>query len=432
MKNIDEKDKQYKAYLDEFLEISNKFECEKVKMEELIKKTQDYQQECVKRAIAAEVSVLENWKENEFYKLCRKSTNAKANLKYLKFMTSHSATPQSKLQIDSWESFISNIGEEQKKIEATPEKPPINDPAIIMCSSAAPHLFATFSNVNDNCSLSSKAKTHTGNKNPDPPSDKDIGELLSECRQSSLSDKVCLPQSLGNSERHLQNIQPQHKILEEPAGAAGLDCATILNKPILGKLPENIIDQLRIIFPYHTSSDLENFIKEVSVKNRNKLSTDEYLNRITEFILDHPNTKKVLSSFRKNEKLSSCTSGENGSHTQKVLNTSVQSKPKSKTDNEKKNKPKLPPQSNQMPWKNIGETSKSKWKKSNDAIDNDPCVICHEELTSSLLHVLDCGHRFHKLCIGPWIKEHSTCPTCRRHILLREDYPELPGRNKKN
>ncbi|XP_034297822.1 E3 ubiquitin-protein ligase TTC3 isoform X2 [Pantherophis guttatus] len=466
MKNIDEKDKQYKSYLDEFLEISNRFECEKIKMEELIKKTQDYQQECVKRAIAAEVSVLENWKEKEFYKLCRKSTNAKANIKYLKFMTSHSAAPQSKLQIDSWESFISNIGEEKKKIEsqfeeriyivkngallnsitpvetaalqpptglslATPEKSPINDPAIIMYSPAAPHLSAPFSNVNDNYSLSSKAKTHTGNKNPEPPSDKDIGELPSECRQSSLSDKVCLPQSLGNSGRHLQNIQQLHSILEEPAGAAELDYATILNKPILGKLSENIIDQLRIIFPYHTSSDLEKFIKEVNVKNRNKLSADDYLNRVTEFILDHPNTKKVLSSSRKNEGLSSCTSGENASHTQKVLNTLVQSKPKSKAANEKKNKTRLPSQSNQMPWKNIGETSKSKWRKSNDTIDNDPCVICHEELTSSLLHVLDCGHRFHKLCIGPWIKEHSTCPTCRRHILLREDYPELPGRNKK-
>ncbi|KAM3837204.1 E3 ubiquitin-protein ligase TTC3 isoform 3-T3 [Vipera latastei] len=466
MKNIDEKDKQYKAYLDEFLEISNKFECEKVKMEELIKKTQDYQQECVKRAIAAEVSVLENCKEKELYKLCRKSTNAKGNLKYLKFMTSHSAMPQSKLQIDSLELFISNIGEEKKKIEsqfeericivkngallnsitpietaelqpptglslATPEKSPINDPAIIMYSAAAPHLFAPFSNVKDNYSLPSKVKTHTGNKDPEPPSDKDIGELPSECRQSSLSDKVCLPQSLGHSGRHLQSIQPQHSVLEESAGAAELDDAPILNKPILGKLSENIINQLRIIFPYHTSSDLETFIKEANIKNRNKLSTDAYLNRVTEFILDHPNTKKVLSSSGKNEKLSSCTSGKNGSHTQKVLNTLVQSKPKSKAANEKKNKTNLPSQSNQMPWKKISETSKSKWKKSNDATDNDPCVICHEELTSNLLHVLDCGHRFHKLCIGPWIKEHSTCPTCRRHILLREDYPELPGRNKK-
>lgn len=77
---------------------------------------------------------------------------------------------------------------------------------------------------------------------------------------------------------------------------------------------------------------------------------------------------KVLSSSRKNEKLSSCTSGENASHTQKVLNTLVQSKPKSKAANEKKNKTRFPSQSNQMPWKNIGETSKSKWRKSNDTI----------------------------------------------------------------
>ncbi|KAM6448322.1 E3 ubiquitin-protein ligase TTC3 isoform 2-T4 [Liasis olivaceus] len=465
MRNIDEKDKQYKAYLDEFLEISNKFECEKVKMEELIKKSQDYQQECVERAIAAEVSVLENWKEMELYKLCRRSANAKANLKYLKFMTSHSARPQSKLQIDSWESFISKIGEEKKKIEsqfeericivkngallnkitpvetadlqppnglssATPEKSPINDPAIIMYSAAAPHLFASFSNVNDNYPLPSKVKTHPGNQDSEPPSNKDVGELPSECRRNSLSDKVCLPQSPGNSRRHIQNIQLQHSILEEPAGAAGLDYAAVLSKPILAKLSENIIDQLRTIFPHHTSSDLENFIKEINVKNRNKLSTDEFLNRVTEFILDHPNTKKVRSSSGKNEKLSSCSSGQNGSHTQKVLKTLGQSKTKSRVANEGKNKTSLPLQSNQMPWKTVGETSKSKWKKSNDATDNDPCVICHEELTSSLLHVLDCGHRFHKLCIGPWIKEHSTCPTCRRHILLREDYPELPGRNR--
>lgn len=139
-----------------------------------------------------------------------------------------------------------------------------------MCSAAAPHLSAPFSNVNDNYSLSSKAKTHTGNKNPAAPSDKDIGELPAECRQSSLSDNVCLPRSLGNSGRRLQNIQAQHSILEERAGAAELDSATILNKPILGKLSENIIDQLRIIFPYHTRYiySRKKWIARTVVKNR--------------------------------------------------------------------------------------------------------------------------------------------------------------------
>uniref|UniRef100_A0A8D2LMB2 TTC3/DZIP3-like helical domain-containing protein n=1 Tax=Varanus komodoensis TaxID=61221 RepID=A0A8D2LMB2_VARKO len=97
-RNNDEKDKQYKRYLDDFLEISNKSENEKVKMEELIKKSHNDHQECVKRAIAAEVSVLENWKETELYKLHRRARNAEANLKYLKFMTRYVLKCMNKLQ----------------------------------------------------------------------------------------------------------------------------------------------------------------------------------------------------------------------------------------------------------------------------------------------------------------------------------------------
>uniref|UniRef100_A0A803SQ01 TTC3/DZIP3-like helical domain-containing protein n=1 Tax=Anolis carolinensis TaxID=28377 RepID=A0A803SQ01_ANOCA len=117
LRNIEEKDKQYKRYLDNFLEISNKFENEKVKMEALIKKSHDENQECIKRAVAAEISVLQNWKETELYKLFRKVTYAEANLKYLEFMTSRSTVPQSKLQIESWETYISNLKEKIRKAE---------------------------------------------------------------------------------------------------------------------------------------------------------------------------------------------------------------------------------------------------------------------------------------------------------------------------
>uniref|UniRef100_A0A674KGN7 TTC3/DZIP3-like helical domain-containing protein n=1 Tax=Terrapene triunguis TaxID=2587831 RepID=A0A674KGN7_9SAUR len=55
LRNIDEKDKQYTVYLGKFLEISNKFANEKVQLEELIKKSKDNYQECIKRAVAAEV-----------------------------------------------------------------------------------------------------------------------------------------------------------------------------------------------------------------------------------------------------------------------------------------------------------------------------------------------------------------------------------------
>ncbi|NXM31808.1 TTC3 ligase, partial [Oxyruncus cristatus] len=54
LKTIDDKEKQYNVYLNTFLDTSNKFANEKVKLEELIKKSQDDCQECVKRAVTAE------------------------------------------------------------------------------------------------------------------------------------------------------------------------------------------------------------------------------------------------------------------------------------------------------------------------------------------------------------------------------------------
>ncbi|NWY96063.1 TTC3 ligase, partial [Loxia curvirostra] len=55
LKTIDEKEKQYNATLNIFLETSNKFANEKGKLEELIKKSQDESQECERRAVKAEV-----------------------------------------------------------------------------------------------------------------------------------------------------------------------------------------------------------------------------------------------------------------------------------------------------------------------------------------------------------------------------------------
>ncbi|KFZ52664.1 E3 ubiquitin-protein ligase TTC3, partial [Podiceps cristatus] len=54
-KTIDEKEKQYNVYLNTYLETSNKLANDKVKLEELIKKSEDDCQECVKRAVKAEV-----------------------------------------------------------------------------------------------------------------------------------------------------------------------------------------------------------------------------------------------------------------------------------------------------------------------------------------------------------------------------------------
>ncbi|NXP28471.1 TTC3 ligase, partial [Scytalopus superciliaris] len=123
LKAIEDKEKQYNVSLNTFLDTSNKFANEKVKLEELIKKSQDDCQECVKRAVKAEISVFQNWKEMEVWKLNGTIAKAQTNLRMLKALSSSaSAAPVLKSQIDSWETFISNVKKQLEKIEAEYEE----------------------------------------------------------------------------------------------------------------------------------------------------------------------------------------------------------------------------------------------------------------------------------------------------------------------
>ncbi|NWV10206.1 TTC3 ligase, partial [Ptilonorhynchus violaceus] len=87
LKTIEDKEKQYNVCLNTFLETSNKFANDKVKLEELIKKSQDDCQECVARAVRAEVSVLQTWKETEVWKLQGTISKAEGNLRILKALS---------------------------------------------------------------------------------------------------------------------------------------------------------------------------------------------------------------------------------------------------------------------------------------------------------------------------------------------------------
>ncbi|XP_076438355.1 uncharacterized protein LOC143277431 isoform X2 [Babylonia areolata] len=57
--------------------------------------------------------------------------------------------------------------------------------------------------------------------------------------------------------------------------------------------------------------------------------------------------------------------------------------------------------------------------------EEDPCLICTDELSTAPTLVLDCGHRFHDQCIREWFKQQTTCPKCRSHAPLQEDFPLL-------
>ncbi|NXG18328.1 TTC3 ligase, partial [Grallaria varia] len=123
LKTIDDKEKQYNVYLNTFLDTSNKFANEKVKLEELIKKSQDDCQECVKRAVKAEISVFQNWKETELWKLNGTIAKAETNLKRLKALSSSAlAAPVLKSQMETWETFITNVKKQLEKVEAEYEE----------------------------------------------------------------------------------------------------------------------------------------------------------------------------------------------------------------------------------------------------------------------------------------------------------------------
>jgi E3 ubiquitin-protein ligase DZIP3 len=57
--------------------------------------------------------------------------------------------------------------------------------------------------------------------------------------------------------------------------------------------------------------------------------------------------------------------------------------------------------------------------------EEDPCVICHDEMNPGDTITLECQHCFHNQCIRTWLREQSTCPTCRVHALLPDEFPSL-------
>mmetsp|Transcript_58496 Transcript_58496/g.171103 ORF Transcript_58496/g.171103 Transcript_58496/m.171103 type:complete len:475 (-) Transcript_58496:258-1682(-) len=54
-----------------------------------------------------------------------------------------------------------------------------------------------------------------------------------------------------------------------------------------------------------------------------------------------------------------------------------------------------------------------------DEFDQSMCPICLDSFDASAggsTVTLDCKHRFHRACIGPWMDEHASCPLCRADV----------------
>ncbi|XP_072792022.1 E3 ubiquitin-protein ligase TTC3 isoform X4 [Taeniopygia guttata] len=459
LKAIDDKEKQYNTCLNTFLETSNKFANDKSKLEELIKKSQVNSQECEKRAVKAEVSVLQTWKETEIWKLKGTIAKAEGNLRMLRALSSSSASaaPVLKSQIDSWEIFISNVKKQLEKVEAEyeekielvkngarnclskveivdfpwpqglltmPGRPSVCDPAIVTYSLAPAHPSAlpAFSSSDGKAPAQTRAKPAPATSEASSAA----GKTHPKAPEGSHSNKISPSCPSGISGNNSQHVQPN--LTHQDPSALQPRPSGIPNNKKLQKRNENIFARLQSIFPNYSSSDLVASIREVQRRNGTSVATlspDEILSQATELILEQQH-KAAPPAGRALQSLGSAPPARGRDVPMEgIAPGSAQAAPGPKTSS------KNPSQPNLQPWGNAGAAPKAKWTKQDSAAcSEDPCAICHDELSTDCCE-LECGHHFHKDCIRMWLKQHSsTCPICRVHALLPEDFPELPAWNK--
>ncbi|XP_023382705.1 E3 ubiquitin-protein ligase DZIP3 isoform X11 [Pteropus vampyrus] len=170
---------------------------------------------------------------------------------------------------------------------------------------------------------------------------------------------------------------------------------------------ERITDRLKTAFPQQTRKELTDLLrklKDAHGKSLSGLTFDEIVYKISQFI-----DPKRAQSQGKSVPNGSCVSP---SHTPPQSNASQPPKPA---------------------WRPLSSQGPATWEGANNLDDEEeekePCVICHENLSPENLSVLPCAHKFHSQCIRPWLMQQGTCPTCRLHVLLPEEFPGHSSRH---
>ncbi|CAH6792587.1 Ttc3 [Phodopus roborovskii] len=375
---------------------------EKVLVEESIRKGREQYEDSHQRAVAAEVSVLENWKEREIYKLQSMASQAETYLKHLKLTDSDSASyPDMESDTHSWESFLSNVGEEIESTKSQFEdriKAVKNGSRLCELSTVgtAELSFPAWTTIRPQSPSES-----SGHEDRGPVTSIDMtGAVYQDSHMEPASGCAeegpeLSPGSPAHQLRRASQVSPSEQIPEadeKPPGQATRSSQS-QKKPF-----NSVIEHLSVIFPCYTSTELAGFVKKVRNKNKNSLSglsIEETVERVTEHILEEQKKKKPNAG--KDNKTSEAQSAA-------AVAKSSQS----------------------APLAVVGPSSKSKGQKREDvpvspAPDANFCEICHEIFKSKNMRVLKCGHKFHKGCFKQWLKGQSTCPACGSGDLLSEE-----------
>ncbi|XP_066202879.1 E3 ubiquitin-protein ligase DZIP3 isoform X3 [Saccopteryx leptura] len=169
---------------------------------------------------------------------------------------------------------------------------------------------------------------------------------------------------------------------------------------------ERITDRLQTAFPQQTRKELTDFLRKLRDAHGNPsgLTFDEIVYKISQFI-----DPKRSQSQGKPVPAGGCASP---SHAPLQPNAAQ------------------PPTAARRPLVPQGPgTWEGAKSLDNEEGEEEPCVICHENLSPENLSVLPCAHKFHSQCIRPWLLQQGTCPTCRLHVFLPEEFPGHSGRH---
>lgn len=407
----DGKDKEHEFLLDQPLEISNAFTNEKMKIEESIKNRKEQYEEILQRAVAAEVSVLENGKEMEVCKLRIMASQAEGYLKSLKQLSSDSAAyPDLDSDVHSWESFLSDVRKEIEKAESQFEEQikairkgsrlselsrvQISELSFPACRTIRPGSLPESSGLDDQ-GPSTSASHGTGNQTAVPKdsslvsaSDGPAGAPSPPplALPSGQSEVAQLPEckSADQAAQSKQRLAAAQKLPVPPGRAARPSQSP--KKPF-----NSIIEHLSAVFPCYSSTELAGFIKKVRSKSKNSLSglsIDEIVQRVTKHILDEQKNQKPSPGQDPRPSESSSAAS--------VARASPGPSPVT-----------------------AGPSPKTQGQRTEDvaALGARSCDICHEVFKSKSVRVLKCGHKFHKGCFKQCVKGQSPCPACLDHGL---------------
>ncbi|XP_073335984.1 E3 ubiquitin-protein ligase TTC3 [Pagrus major] len=365
-RTIREKKADYDAKLRDFLELSNQSAAEKMSLEDEIKRCKVSFTSATRRSNTAQLWVVESNRDQGLYDLYREQASAKALLTKLDEAAHRFQNPDLEIPRNGVRTSIQEI---EKKI-----------------STAETQFQEQMDQVKNGRRVSELLSVNINN-HPEPPAAPLSGAAKEFVPASAASHSSPPLLPLPAAETPAAPPQTLHKpparIVEPPHTQS-----TVFDKGM---------ERLATMFPDYTRPDLMRFVRELrstSGGSLNSMALQDMVGGVTQLILDHQ------------EKLNAAK-----------MNAMGRGSPaKSATP------PLVPPV-----WQSLGP---QRTTHSNALNVEDPCIICHDDMTPDDICVLECRHSFHKECIRSWLKEQSTCPTCRDHALLPDDFPVLSGRRR--